>query len=321
VDLLAALRAAPGEFVSGRRLAEEAGLSRAAIWKGIEELRARGYVIEALPHRGYRLISAPDRPYPEEIWDGLTTVRFGRRAIYLPSVGSTNDEAKRLAAAGWPEGTLVVAEEQTAGKGRLGRGWLSPPGGLWFSLILRPELSLAELGPLTILAAVALRRAILAETGFGPLVKWPNDLVANGKKLAGILAEAGGELGRVEAVILGIGLNVNQDEGDFPPPLRPHATSLRLLLGRPVARVPLLRTFLAHFEELYLGEREGRRDYLVEAAAHSATLGRRVRVVTGGAAVEGTALRLDPDGALVLRTGEGTVRILTGEVEEVRAEE
>ncbi|MGQ9778925.1 MAG: biotin--[acetyl-CoA-carboxylase] ligase [Bacillota bacterium] len=322
MELLAALRAADGEFVSGRRLAEEAGLTRAAIWKQIEELRARGYLIEAVPRRGYRLVAAPDRPYPEEIWHGLATSCFGRRAVYLPSTGSTNDEAKRLAAAGWPEGTLVAAEEQTAGRGRLGRSWHSPPGGLWFSLILRPGLPLSELGPLAILAAVAMRRAILEETGLGVLVKWPNDLVIEKKKLAGILAEAGGELGRVEAVILGIGLNANQTEEDFPPAIRPFATSLRVILGREVRRVPLLRSFLAHFERLYFQEvKERSRDYLREAAAYSATLGRRVRVTTGGMAVEGTALRLDPDGALVLSTAEGERRVLTGEVEEARVKE
>ena len=212
---------------------------------------------------------------------------------------------------------MVTAEEQTAGRGRLGRSWASHHDGLWFSLILRPNQALADLGPLTIVAAVALRRAILAETGVKPAIKWPNDLVLGGRKLAGILAEASGELGRAELVVLGLGLNVNQSAADFPPELRERATSLRLCLGSEVRRVPILRSFLAAFEGLYEGGRaDGFRGALAEAAANSATLGRRVQVAYGGAVLSGLAARLDPDGALVLETERGPVRVMTGETEE-----
>ena len=318
MSLLSILRAAPDRFMSGAEIARVAGLTRAAIWKQVEELRTRGYTVDAQPHRGYRLIDGPDRPYPEEVQEGLATEVFGRRALYLKTASSTNDEAKRLGAAGWPEGAVIVAEEQTAGRGRLGRRWSSAAGGLWFSLIARPALALANLGPLTIVAAVALCRAILAETGAKPAIKWPNDLVLGGRKLAGILAEASGELGRAELVVLGLGLNVNQSAADFPPELRMRATSLRLCLGREVRRLPILRAFLAAFEELYLGGRgDGFRSALAEATANSATLGRQVQVACGGATLAGLAVRLDPDGALVLETESGPVRVMTGETEEV----
>ncbi|MGE5528737.1 MAG: biotin--[acetyl-CoA-carboxylase] ligase [Patescibacteria group bacterium] len=317
MDLLTALRAGKGRFLSGAELALAAGVTRAAVWKHVEELRRRGYGIEARPRLGYRLVSAPDRPCAEEVRDGLAARVFGREVIHLETTASTNDEARRLGQAGWPEGTVVAAEEQTAGRGRLGRRWSSPAGGLCFSMILRPGLALADLGPLTIVAAAALRRAILAETGLETSIKWPNDLMAGGRKLAGILAEASGELGRADLVVVGIGLNVNQ--ADFPRPLRGRAVSLRQLLGREVRRVPILRAFLASFEDLYLrGRKDGFAAALAEAAANTSTLGRPVRVRAGGRLVEGVAVRLDPDGALVvaLADGGGEARIHAGEVEE-----
>lgn len=315
-DVLAALRAAGDGFVSGERLAELSGLTRAAVWKKIEELRSRGYLIDARTHLGYRLRGAPDTPYPEEVREGLSASVFGREVFYLPSVTSTNEVAKKLAAEGCPEGTLVAAEEQTAGRGRLGRRWVSPPGGLWFSLVLRPGLALTDLGLLTVAAAVALRRAVQAAAGVQAEIKWPNDLLVNGRKIAGILAEASGELGCAVQVILGVGVNINQRTEDFSEELRERATSLRAVLGRPAPRLPVLRAFLSSFEELYAGIGRNRCEtVLAEAAAHSATLGRRVRVTAGGRVFEGLALRLDPDGALVLGNDEGEARILTGEVE------
>lgn len=317
MEILSTLRAAAGGFLSGAEIAQAAGLSRAAIWKQVEELRALGYVIEARPHKGYRLVSVPDRAYPEEVQAGLTTTVYGRKAHYLPAVASTNDEAKRLGALGWPEGTLVVAEYQSAGRGRLGRRWSSPPGGLWFSLIVKPCLALSDLGPLTIVAAVALQRAVRDQTGLETKIKWPNDLVVDGRKLAGILAEASGELGRADLVVIGLGLNVNQEAADFPPEIRPRAVSLRMLAGGTVARVPIVRAFLGHFETLFFqGKQDRYRQALAEASVNSATLGRRVSVATGAGTVEGRALRLDPDGALVIETETGLVRVLSGEAEE-----
>lgn len=318
MDVLEALRTGSNQYMSGEELARAAGMSRAAVWKRIEDLRERGYIIDARPHQGYRLLGVPDVPYPQEILAGLQTKVFGRKALFLRETASTNEDAKKLGAEGWPEGTIVAAENQTAGRGRLGRAWMTPPGGLWFSMVTRPALPLSGLGPLTIVAALALSRAVESETGVAPAIKWPNDLVVGGAKLSGILAETSGELDRAVLTIIGVGLNVNQEAGDFPPALRGKAVSLRMILGREVRRVPILRAFLREFEELYLaGMRRGFEDMIGQAAVRSATIGRRVRLTgAGGAAIEGRAVRMDSDGALVIETADGQIRALSGDVEE-----
>jgi len=316
MDLLYLLRAGQGGYLSGSALARNYGLSRAAVWKHIEDLRARGYVIEAKPRLGYRLLASPDALTAEEVLPVLSTKSIGRYYHFFEELASTNDEAKRLGAAGAPAGTLVVAERQTAGRGRLGRTWTSPPGGLWLSLLLRPNLPLADLGPLTVLAAVALAKALARETGVKARIKWPNDLLVEQHKIAGILAEAQGELGCANQVVLGLGLNVNQETADFPADIRARATSLRGILGHEMRRAPILRAFLEVFEDLYEhGLIHGFRDVLAQAAANSATLGHPVRITGQSGVLEGLAVRLDPDGALVVRTATGDVRVMAGDIE------
>ncbi len=248
---------------------------------------------------------------------GETILAENRVTVFGGKGANQALSAKRLGGEGWPEGTLVVAEEQTAGRGRLGRQWSSLPGGLWFSLIVKPGLALTDLGPLTVAAAVALAKAVRLQTEIKPSIKWPNDLVYNGRKLAGILAEASGELGRVDLVVLGIGLNINQNLEDFPATTRARATTLRELTGREVPRLPILREFLTVFEEMYRTDaKEAFRGAVAEASAFSATIGQKVRLARGGTVIEGQALRLDPDGALVVQASRGLVRVLAGELVE-----
>ncbi len=307
----------PGEYVSGQDLAARLGLTRAAVWKQIQTLRGLGYEIEAHPRRGYLLLSRPDRLYPWEVQAGLATRYLGRKIEYYEELPSTNERAKELLAAGPEEGTLVLAEKQTRGRGRLGRNWFSPPeSGIWMTLILTPGMPLLEMHKLTLTAAAVLSRAIFAELGFRPLVKWPNDLYVDGKKISGILTELAGEIGRTEYLLLGIGINVNQTPADFPEELREKAGSLRMKLGVKIDRPALLRSYLRLFEEEYNRVRaEGFGEVLAYCRRYSATLGRQVEVATGNQRYRGKAVAIRDDGSLSLRLEDGgTIDIYAGDV-------
>jgi len=221
-QVLEELRKRKGEYVSGEELSRRLGLSRTAIWKHIKALRRDGYQISACTRRGYTLLCIPDRLYPEEVTAGLKTTWLGRPFYYYEEVGSTNQVAKDLAEQGAPHGAAVLAEGQTSGRGRLGRGWLSPAGkGIWLSLVLRPRVAPWQLPQLSLLAAVGVASAIKEITGLEVGIKWPNDILSRGKKLCGILTEMRAEVEITQYVILGIGLNVNLDIEDFTRDLWP----------------------------------------------------------------------------------------------------
>ena len=216
-QILSALRAEGSGGVSGAELSQQLGVSRAAIWARIEELRRLGYDIEAGPHLGYRLISAPDVLHADDLLSRLGKTKIiGRDIRVFERTTSTNDVIEKLARDGVKEGAVVFAESQTKGRGRLGRKWTSPDRkGLWFSVLLRPALHPQEITQLTVVAATALWRAIHQQTGLRPGIKWPNDILVRGRKTAGILTELTAELDRVKHVILGIGVDVNLGAGDF----------------------------------------------------------------------------------------------------------
>src|SRR5208283_5115974 len=233
-----ALRTAGDGAVSGAELSREFGVSRAAIWARVEDLRSLGYDIEASPHHGYRLLSAPDVLHADDLLSRLGKTKvIGRDIRVFQETTSTNDVIERLARDGVKEGVVVFAETQTRGRGRLGRKWMSPPRrGLWFSVLLRPDLRPQEATRLTVASATALRRAIESQTGLKPEIKWPNDILVYGKKVAGILTELSAELDRIKYVILGIGVDVNLDAREFPAEFRKLATSLKAELDRPISR-------------------------------------------------------------------------------------
>ncbi len=312
--VLQALRQSP-EPLSGEALAARLGLSRAAVWKRINRLKAQGYAIVGSPRRGYRLLAATDKLLPEEIALGLKARRLTGPVHHFDAVASTNDLAKELAAQGAPEGTLVVAEAQTGGRGRLGRQWDSPPGtGLYVSLLLRPPLPPTEMPQITLTTAVAVARAVTRVTGVAPGIKWPNDLLLDGRKLGGILTEMETESERIRHLVVGLGLNVNNPA--FTKELSPMATSLVLATGRPHSRLKILQAWLEEFEELY-----GRflaREFagiLDEWRSLTVTLGRRVTVRQGPVIICGQALEVAPDGALLVETEAGeVVRVTSGEI-------
>lgn len=317
-QIISALRAAQAGGVSGAELSQKLGISRAAIWARIEELRKLGYDIAASPHLGYRLANDPDLLHADDLIARLGQTKvIGRGIRVFQETTSTNDVVEKLARDGVKEGVVVFAESQTQGRGRLGRKWISPAGkGLWFSILLRPDLRPQEATQLTIAAATALWRAIHAETGLSAEIKWPNDLLFRGKKVAGILTEISAELDQVKYLILGVGVDVNQAANDFPPDVRKLATSLRAELGEPLLRADLATAILRELDRDYARVCAGRfAEVADEWEAHCTTLGRQVTISIGEHRTRGRAESLDDDGALLVRTEHGHLeRIIGGDV-------
>ncbi len=313
--ILAALRE---DSASGAELSQTLGISRAAIWARIEELRSLGYDIVASPHQGYRLLNSPNVLHADDLLSRLGSTRvIGRDIRVFRETTSTNDVIEKLARDGAKEGIVVFAQSQTKGRGRLGRRWLSPAGkGLWFSLLLRPSLHPQEVTRLTVSTATALRRAIEQQTGLKPEIKWPNDIILSGKKVAGILTELHAEPDRISYVIVGMGANVNLNPADFPPDLRKTATSLKIALGRDVPLAELAVRLLNALDDDYARVNAGDFPSVAdEWERHCTTLGRRVAIALGDRNLHGRAESLGDDGALLLRTDHGHLeRIIGGDV-------
>ncbi len=312
--ILSALRE-NSDGVSGAELAGQLRVTRAAIWSRIEELRALGYEIEAGPHFGYRLVGEPDALHADDLLARLgKTKTIGRDIRVFEQTTSTNDVVEKLARDGVREGVVVFAESQTRGRGRLGRKWLSPARkGLWFSILLRPNLRPQETTQLTVASAVALRRAIASETGLSVGIKWPNDVLVAGKKAAGILTEMSAELDKVRYATLGIGIDVNLGAADFPSELRKLATSLRIEAGAPVSRAALATAILRELDRVYSDICAGKFSAIAdEWEEHCATIGNNVAVQIGDRKIRGRAESLDNDGALLLRTEHGRLEPIFG---------
>ncbi len=317
-QILSALRSAENGGVSGAELAQQIGISRAAVWARIEELRQLGFEIEASPHLGYRLLDEPDLLLADDLLARLGRTKvIGRDIRVFAKTSSTNDVIEKLARDGVKEGVVVFAESQTKGRGRLGRQWVSPARkGLWFSVLLRPDLRPQETTQLTVAAATALWRAIHEQTGLQPEIKWPNDILIRGRKTAGILTELSAELDHVKYVILGLGLDVNMTANEFPADLRKTATSLRIESGKPVLRAELATAILRELDRDYARVCAGRFAAVAdEWEEHCTTLGRSVSIHVGDRRIRGHAESLDEDGALLVRTEHGHLeRIIGGDV-------
>ncbi|NBD22550.1 biotin--[acetyl-CoA-carboxylase] ligase [Paenibacillus glycinis] len=299
-------------YVSGEWLSQELQISRTAIWKQIKKLEAAGYVIEASRRLGYRLTGRPSKLTAQELgikFQAKNVTMIGGLRLF-DEVDSTQNIAQRLAEDGAPEGTLVIAEQQTNGRGRMGRKWVSPSGkGIWMSFILRPGMPIHFAPQLTLLTAVALCRALRAAAA--PLdigIKWPNDLLIGGKKISGILLESTAEEERLRYVIAGIGISVNLTEDDYPPELREIATSLRIQLGRPLDRAEIIAGFFSQFQQLYaVYQREGFAPIQTLWEALSVTLNKPTRLIIGGLETTGTPVGLNEQGALLVRRNDGAV--------------
>jgi len=317
-DLLSALRSRTGHWVSGEEISGGLGISRAAVSKHIAAIKAMGYAISSAPGKGYLFTEAPDLLLPEEILFGLETSIIGKAGIaHHHLTDSTNIQARALARNGAPEGTLVVAEAQSAGRGRKGRSWLARPGeGILFSLILRPDMEPSRAALITLMTAVSVAEALIRETNIDARIKWPNDILVGGKKLAGILTEMSMELDAVDYVITGLGLNVNTPAEAFADEIRDIATSVMAEASAPCSRVALLRAILSRFETHYetLSTR-GPESILTRWKELSDIVGRRVRVSMMREEIEGVVTDINADGVLLLTNEAGeSLRILSGDV-------
>jgi BirA family biotin operon repressor/biotin-[acetyl-CoA-carboxylase] ligase len=307
-----------GKRVSGEKLASELSVSRSAIWKHIKVLRDEGYMIDSSTNLGYSLIETPDTLNPGEIKAGLQTKVIGKEIKYFKETESTNIIAREIAAS-VDEGTVVIAESQTAGRGRLGRKWISPEGGIWFSIILKPKMQPQYASRITLLAGVCVAKTIRG-LGLPAKIKWPNDVLINGKKVCGILTEIGAEVDLIDYLIVGIGIDANVDTESFPEEIRDSSTSLKKETGKEINRVDFVRKLLEEFELLYLEfQKEGFTEILEEWRNMSATIGEWVKISTQTRTIYGEAIGVDNEGALILETSDGQLeKILAGNCEHLR---
>lgn len=321
--ILKLLKNAAPSHLSGEEIAGKLKTSRTAVWKNIKSLQKSGYNVEGSPRLGYRLLETPDLLYAAEISEGLRTGIIAKRPgliYHFMQVDSTNNRLKELAEEGAPEGTVVVAEEQTGGKGRLGRTWISPRSkGIWFSVLFKPSKPLEEISVFTLLTAVAVARSINNKfPGIDAGIKWPNDILIKGRKVCGILTELKAEADRLHYLITGIGLNFNSTDNDFPPELKGQATSILLenngqpLLPRKELAGEILREMDGMYQK-YLTSGTG--EILLQWKALSITLGREISIQNLGETFSGRALDIDQYGALIVAGNDGKKkRFVAGEI-------
>lgn len=322
-EVLQLLKESGNEFISGENLSKKFGVSRAAIWKYIKILKEEGYNIEAVSRKGYRIVSSPDILTYEEVESYLRTNYIGRNILHFDIIGSTNIKAKEIASLAMQkhnhleDGTVVISEGQTDGKGRLGRTWESPTSkGIWFSIILKPDLSPLKVANITLIGASAVNLA-LKEIGVESYIKWPNDIIIENKKVCGILTEMSAELDLVNYIVMGIGVNVNIEKDDFPKELKDKAISLKAVYGKEFNRKKLLASILNNFEELY-------DDYiksdLLEPCIKicrdkSILIGKKVFVEQRNKKHKVSVLDINNDGALVIQKEDGSIEeVISGEI-------
>ena len=314
-EILALLRES-GDYISGQELCNRFGVSRTAVWKVMKQLKEEGYIIEAVQNKGYRLTENPDVLSASELKSRIRNQWAGRELYFYGETGSTNTDAKRLGEEGAPHGTVVAADMQTAGRGRRGRTWESPAGkDIYFSILLRPEFAPDKAAGLTLVMALAVARAVEEKCGVEAGIKWPNDVVVNGKKICGILTEMTVETDYIQHVVTGVGINVNMDS--LPEEIRESATSLFLESGKKTARAELLQAVLERFEEYYgkYAADLGMDSILGEYNARLVNRDRQVRVLDPKGEWEGVAKGINASGELLVETSAGrTVEVYAGEV-------
>lgn len=312
--ILDILRRFPGSYVSVEELSSHFGVSRTIIWRHIQALKELGYEIDGATRTGYRLLKIPDLLLPAEIRAAVGNNQLITEIHYYQETESTNLAARQAAYSGCSEGTIIIAEAQDKGRGRLQRGWYSPfTKGIWCSLVLRPRFKPYEAAKVTLLAAVAVRQALsLYLTGCG--IKWPNDILVEGKKICGILTEINAEIDNINYILVGFGVNVNISAEEFPDELKSIATSVAVLHGK-VSRLELLAAILANFAVLYEAANAG--DFsgiLALWRKYSVTIGRQVEVLDGDKQFTGKALDIDEAGGLLVATENGIRKVLAGDV-------
>ena len=321
LEVLKILKKTEKSYVSGESISKKTKVSRTAIWKYISVLRKYGYNITSTKGLGYKLLKKSDLLLPWEIKDGLKTQRIGKVIHHFETIDSTQDLAIRLAEGNAPEGSVVIGENQKKGRARIGRRWIAPKGGIWMSLILRPKIATAESTLLPLLVSLAVCNAIRGVCGVNARLKWPNDVVINGMKVAGILAEMSCEVDRVNYVVIGIGINANVSVRKIESSIKGTAgyygvISLMKELDKKIDRLILVMKTFTEMERLYIElEKQGSDTIIQSWKDLSATLGSNVIVTQDDLCFEGRAVDIDYDGALLLRLPNGNIkRIVTGDV-------
>lgn len=306
-----------GIYISGEKISEELNVTRAAVWKAIGNLRREGYIIESVTKHGYKLMEVPDKLIPAEIKKYIKAQYIGNNLICFETLDSTNTKAKELAENGVPHGTLIISEEQTGGRGRYGRNWSSPSGqGIWMSVVLRPEAEPANVARLTIIAAAAVHAA-LSVNGIKADIKWPNDIILNGKKICGILTEMNCELNRINYVVVGIGINMLTKTDEFPEELKEKAASVVSETGIVIQRNKFIGDIINSFEEMY-------DEFIITGGAeraievcrnNSAVIGKMIYIIHRESKRRVKALDIDENGLLVVEDEKGSREsIIFGEV-------
>lgn len=313
-ELLTALREAE-DYVSGQALCQQFGVSRTAVWKAVNQLKEAGYEIEAVQNKGYKLLSVPDHLSENELKSIRKTAWAGQEIFYFPVIDSTNTKAKQLAEEGHPTGTLVVADKQESGKGRRGRSWDSPSGvGIFMTLMLKPEIHPDNASMLTLVTALAVSKAISVQTGRPTGIKWPNDIVMNGRKICGILTEMSAQFDYINHIVIGIGINVHNET--FPEEISHMATSLLMETGEHFNRAALIEEILEQFEKYYAVylETENLAGLVKEYNSNLVNLNQSVKVLDPKEPFEGKAMGITPRGELMVDTWEGRKLVSSGEV-------
>lgn len=300
-----------GDYVSGEEISKEIGISRAAIWKHIKKLRELGYEIESKTNEGYKLIKSPEKQIEFELERLLDTKIIGKKILFFEEVDSTNNKAKQIALEE-NEGTVVISEMQTSGRGRRGREWYSPKGGIYVTFILKPNVSPEKASQLTLVSSLALVETLNAiNNNLNAKIKWPNDVLVSGKKISGILTELSSDMEKINYIVVGVGINLNTEKEILPE----NGTSLKIEMKEEVSIKLFLKSFLEHYDLIYQEYLNGGIDQIIEKwKNNSDTLGKKVKIIGINETFEGLAKDIDENGALILETKEKEIKVYSGDV-------
>ncbi|MEW6043688.1 MAG: biotin--[acetyl-CoA-carboxylase] ligase [Thermoproteota archaeon] len=319
IKVLQFLKAHHSEYLSGEDLSEVLKISRVAVWKHIKKIQNLGYKIESKQNLGYRLTGITDLMLPWEITDGLKTKKIGKKIYYFDSIDSTQNFAATIARNQNEDGTLIISETQKAGKGRQGRTWISPKGGIWMSIVLKPSFDVGKVTLMPFAAAVALSNAIQKTLGVATELKWPNDLTLKGKKIAGMIIDASIESTRIESLVLGVGINFKIDPSQIEKKIKhgPNFYGVATLVNQEDKTKPVkvVQSFLEEFERiLSLFASDKTQAIISQWMKKSSTIGRNVSIITPTETIVGRAVKLDKDGALIVRQNSKSLRVTAGDV-------
>ena len=319
VKIATLLKSHKSEYLSGQDISEPLKLSRAAVWKHIKKLQSLGYKIDSRPKLGYRLTKTTELLLPWEISDGLETNLFGKKIYYFDTINSTQNFAAEISSRPQENGTVVIAEKQTQGRGRRGRKWTSPSGGIWMSVVLHPEFEISASTLFPIISSLALAFAIEKVLKIKPKLKWPNDLTVNGRKVAGILVDASVESGKMEHLILGVGINFKIDVKEVEKAIRNtgnyYGMATLVTKNNKTSPAQLVQMFLLELERLYNLFLDGNSEYIIKQwTRRSSTIGRTVSVTSSTIPLHGKAIKIDKDGALIISSKGKNHRVLVGDV-------